>query len=73
MPSTMSKPAYLSPSQIADALSMSRRQVYRWMEKGELDSVKIDNARRISEKHLAQKVGEEVARDVFESHAKDEA
>lgn len=69
----MSKPAYLNPSQIADALSMSRRQVYRWMEKGELDSVKIDNARRISEKHLAQKVGEEVARDVFESHAKDEA
>ena len=69
----MSKPAYLNPSQIADALSMSRRQVYRWMEKGELDSVKIDNARRISEKHLAQKVGEEVAHDVFESHAKDEA
>lgn len=67
----MSRPAYLSPSQIADALSMSRRQVYRWMEKGELDSVKIDSARRISEKHLAEKVGEEVARDVFESHAEE--
>lgn len=71
MPSTMSKPAYLSPSQIADALSMSRRQVYRWMEKGELDSVKIDNARRISEKHLAEKLGDEVARDVFESQAQE--
>jgi len=69
MPTTMSRPAYLSPSEIANALSMSRRQVYRWMEKGELDSVKIDNSRRISEKHLAEKLGEGVARDVFESHA----
>jgi len=73
MPTSMSRPAYLSPTEIADALSMSRRQVYRWMEKDEIDSVKIDNARRISEKHLASKLGEEVARDVFDSHARDEA
>jgi len=69
MPTTMERPAYLSPRQVAEALSVGRRTVYRWMEKEDLDSVKIEGSRRIGEDHLAEKVGKEVARKVFEAHA----
>ena len=72
MASTMTRPAYLSPRQIAEGLSMSRRQVYRWINKGELDSVKIGGSRRVSEEQLARKVGKEPARLVFDAVAKAE-
>lgn len=68
MPTTMTRPAFLSPRQIAEALSMSRRQVYRWIQNGDLPSTKIDGSRRISEKHLAKKVGKETAETVFDAY-----
>jgi hypothetical protein len=48
---------------------MSRRQVYRWIGEDEMPSTKIDGTRRISEKQLAVKVGEEAAGTVFDSYA----
>jgi len=69
MPEAMTRPAYLSPRQVAEALSMSRRQVYRWIGEDEMPSTKIDGTRRISEKQLAVKVGEEAAGTVFDSYA----
>jgi len=65
----MTRPAFLSPRQIAEGLSMSRRQVYRWINKDEIDSVKIDGSRRISEEQLAGKVGKDTARLVFDRAA----
>jgi phosphoribosyl-ATP pyrophosphohydrolase len=50
---------------------MSRRQVYRWIQNGDLPSTKIDGSRRISEKHLAKKVGEETAETVFDAYEKE--
>lgn len=60
----------LSPRQVAEALGMSRRQVYRWIEKDELETSKIDGRHRIFERQLAEKIGEEEARTVFQGVAK---
>lgn len=69
MPTQMTRPAAITPKQVAKALSMSRRQVYRWMEKDEIETTKIDGTHRILERQLAAKVGEEAAAAVFDSVA----
>lgn len=76
MPQTMDRPTTLSPKEVAEALGMSRRTIYRWINDGELETTqpsgKAKSRHRIFERQLAEKIGEEEARDVFESHA-DEA
>jgi excisionase family DNA binding protein len=65
MPTTMKKPAAVSPREVAEALDMSRRQVYRWIRGGDLRSNKVDGNHKITEGALAEKVGEELAVEVF--------
>ena len=65
MSATMKKPAAVSPREIAEALDMSRRQVYRWIRGGELRSNKLDGNHKITEGALTEKVGEELAGEVF--------
>jgi len=67
----MTRPAALTPKQVAAALNMSRRQVYRWIERGDIESTKIDGTHRIFERQLASKIGEEAASDVFNAAAND--
>lgn len=62
----MTTPAALSPQEIADLIGMSRRQVYRWIKREELPTRQIDGQHRITESMLAGKVGEEMAREVFQ-------
>ena len=64
----MTEPAALSPKQVADALQMSRRQVYRWIKAGSLKSTKIDDTHRIFEHQLAEKIGDAEARAVFRTY-----
>ena len=72
MPSPMTRPAALTPKQVAAALNMSRRQVYRWIERGDIESTKIDGTHRIFERQLASKIGGEAASDVFNAAANDD-
>ncbi|MCS3629288.1 helix-turn-helix domain-containing protein [Salinibacter ruber] len=74
MPSTMKTPAAISPKEVAEGLSMSRRQVYRWIDNEELPTNQIDGYHKITEGQLAEKVGEEMAGEVFRrvAEAKDE-
>jgi excisionase family DNA binding protein len=74
MPSTMKTPAAISPKEVAEGLSMSRRQVYRWIDNEELPTNQIDGYHKITEGQLAEKVGEEMAEEVFRraAEAKDE-
>lgn len=65
MPSTMKTPAAISPREVAEGLSMSRRQVYRWIDNGELPTNQIDGYHKITEGQLAQKVGEDLAAETF--------
>lgn len=65
MPTAMKTPAAISPREVAQNLDMSRRQVYRWIEAGELPTNKIDGFHKITEGQLAEKVGEELAAEVF--------
>lgn len=65
MPHTMTTPAVLSPQEVADALDMSRRQVYRWLRSGELPHQKIDGNYKITEDQLVEKVGDQLATEVF--------
>lgn len=74
MPSTMKTPAAISPKEVAEGLSMSRRQVYRWIDNEELPTNQIDGYHKITEGQLAEKVGEKMAGEVFRrvAEAKDE-
>jgi excisionase family DNA binding protein len=65
----MKRPAFVSPIQIADALDITRRTVYRWIEAGELDTTKIGSHHRISADQLAAKVGEDATRIIFDAVA----
>jgi predicted site-specific integrase-resolvase len=65
MPTAMKTPAAISPREVAESLDMSRRQVYRWISGGELPTNQIDGFHKITESHLAEKVGEEMAAEVF--------
>lgn len=65
MPTAMKTPAVISPREVAESLDMSRRQVYRWIEGEELPTNKIDGHHKITEGQLAEKVGEELAEEVF--------
>lgn len=38
---------FLSPEQVAEALGLSRRTIYRMLSSGEIPSVKIRRSRRI--------------------------
>lgn len=51
----MKKPltTYYSPVEVAEALSVSRRTVYRWLDSGELAAEKLGGIWRISEAQLA--------------------
>lgn len=69
MPTQMTRPAALTPKQVAKALNMSRRQVYRWIERGDIQTTKIDGTHRIFESQLAGKIGENEAAAVFDSVA----
>ncbi len=73
MPQTMDRPTTLSPKEVADALGMSRRTIYRWINDGDLETTqpsgKAKSRHRIFERQLAEKIGEDEARDVFESQA----
>lgn len=65
MSTAMKIPAVISPREVAENLDMSRRQVYRWIEGDELPTNKIDGFHKITESQLAEKVGEELAAEVF--------
>lgn len=69
MPTAMKKPAAVSPREVAEALDMSRRQVYRWIRGGDVPSSKVDGKHKITESALAEKVGEELAAEVFRRSA----
>ena len=73
MAATMKRPASLSPKQVADACGVTRRTVYNWIESGDLRTNKVGNRHRVTEKQLAEKVGEELAEAAFDAHTKDEA
>jgi excisionase family DNA binding protein len=73
MLATMKRPASLSPQQVADACGVTRRTVYNWVENEELRTNRVGNRHRITEKQLAEKVGEELAEAAFDAHATDEA
>lgn len=66
---TMATPAAISPREVAEGISMSRRQVYRWIESGELPTTKVDGFHKITEAQLAEKVGEDLAAEVFKRAA----
>jgi excisionase family DNA binding protein len=68
----MTRPAALTPKQVATALNMSRRQVYRWIERGDIETTKIDGTHRIFERQLAAKIGEDEAADVFDAMASED-
>jgi len=65
MPKAMDTPAAISPRDVAEGLSMSRRQVYRWIDNGELPTNQIDGYHKITEGQLAEKVGEDLAAETF--------
>lgn len=77
MPQTMDRPTTLSPKKVADALGMSRRTIYRWINDGELSTTqpsgKAKSRHRIFERQLAEKIGEDEAAEVFDAYANDEA
>ncbi|WP_103019377.1 helix-turn-helix domain-containing protein [Salinibacter altiplanensis] len=77
MPQTMDRPTTLSPQEVADALGMSRRTIYRWINDRDLDTTqpsgKAKSRHRIFERQLAEKIGEEDAAEVFNAYANDEA
>lgn len=76
MPQTMDRPTTLSPKEVATALGMSRRTIYRWINDGDLNTTqpsgKAKSRHRIFERQLAEKIGEEEASEVFDSFS-DEA
>jgi len=61
----MTTPAAISPREVAEGLSMSRRQVYRWIESDDLPTNQIGGFHKITEGQLAEKVGEDLAAEVF--------
>jgi excisionase family DNA binding protein len=65
----MKRPAFIAPADVADALDMSRRQVYRWIKAGKLPTVQAGRAHKISEAQLAEAVGEDAAAVVFDAAA----
>lgn len=65
MPTVMKTPTVISPREVAENLDMSRRQVYRWIEAEELPTNKIDGFHKITEAQLAEKVGDDLAEEVF--------
>ena len=65
MSATMKTPAVISPREVAEALDMSRRQVYRWIHEDELQTQKLEGRHKITEAALREKVGEELAAEVF--------
>lgn len=75
MPQTMDRPTTLSPKEVADALGMSRRTIYRWINDGDLQTTqpsgKEKSRHRIFERQLAKKIGEEEAAQVFDSFAEE--
>jgi excisionase family DNA binding protein len=56
----------LTPKQVADAAQVTRRTVYRWIKRGELETVRVDNAHRVTEKQLAEKLGTDAAAAAFD-------
>lgn len=76
MPTVMERPTTLSPKEVADALGMSRRTIYRWINDGELETTqptgKKKSRHRIFERQLAAKIGEEEAAEVFDAYAQGE-
>lgn len=48
---TQTKDAY-KPSEVAERLSISRAQVYRLLDRGELKSIKIGRSRRVTLQQL---------------------
>jgi excisionase family DNA binding protein len=69
----MDRPTTLSPKEVADALGMSRRTIYRWINDGDLKTTqpsgKAKSRHRIFERQLAAKIGEQDAAEVFEAYA----
>ena len=55
----------LTPREVAEALSMSRRQIYRWIRSGKLPTTKIDGRHAISAEQLAEAEGVVKATDAF--------
>lgn len=73
MPTTMNRPASLGPQEVADACGVTRRTVYNWISQGELRTNRVAGRHRITEKQLAEKVGEELAEATFDAYANEEA
>lgn len=66
MPTTTTRPAVISPREMAEALGMSKRQMYRWIYDDEVEAEKIDGQWKVTEKALAEKVGADLAETVFD-------
>lgn len=73
MPTTMKRPAFVSPKQIADALDITRRTVYRWIERGEISTTQIGTLHRVSADQLAEKVGDDAVAVIFDAVASEGA
>lgn len=73
MPTTMKRPASLGPQEVADACGVTRRTVYKWISEGELRTNKVAGRHRITEKQLAEKVGEELAEAAFDAFSEEGA
>lgn len=71
MPDVMSRPTTIGPKEVADALGVTRRTVYRWIEDDTLPTTQTGEKgrHRIFERQLAEKIGEQAAADVFDSVA----
>ncbi|MFB6280379.1 MAG: GIY-YIG nuclease family protein [Salinibacter sp.] len=69
------QPERLTANEVASALGMSRRSVYRWVQQGLLETNQEEGRGRhqISEEQLADFLGEEEAAEVFNAYANDEA
>ena len=67
------RPASVGVQKVADACRVTKRTVYNWIDAGELPASKVGRQYRITERQLAEKVGEELADAVFMRAAQDQA
>lgn len=61
----------LTPQEVADALKVSRRRVYDWINEGDLDSAKVNGRHQITEVQLADKLGPKLAAEIVRPRGRD--
>lgn len=52
--------ALLTPLQVADILSLTRRTIYRWIKEGRLTAVKVGRAVRIDSEEVQRLLGRNI-------------